>query len=242
MAATPHRKRNEPLDCPVCVFQGLAPCPGSNPIVSNALGAWIDIVELEPDSILFSLGDRAASVHCIRRGVMKLVRYDMGGNQRIVRILTGGDLVALESAFEHEQQHTAIAVTHAQICRIPAPQFRQVAARDPTIQHRLLEQARSALKHADYWLTDLVGNTKLARVRLARLLVRLRIGSTSRLHRLRLADYGGILGIAPETVCRILNDLMEEGVIAKAGSSQDGRLFNADMERLMQIASDTVAA
>lgn len=242
MAAIPQRKRNESLDCQGCVFHDLAPCPAGSQASMGALGAWVDNVELEPDSILFSLGDRAASVQCIRRGVVKLVRYDLGGNQRIVRILTAGDLVALESAFEYEQQHTAIAITQTQVCRIPAPQFRQIAERDPMIQHRLLAQSRSALKQADYWLTELLGNTIPARVRLARLLVRLRIGNTTDLHRLRLADYGGILGVAPETVCRILNDLMEEGVIAKAGRSENGRLFSADMERLMQIASETVAA
>ncbi|HNA03998.1 MAG TPA: Crp/Fnr family transcriptional regulator [Rhodocyclaceae bacterium] len=242
MAAIPKRKRNESSECQRCVLHNLAACPARDPASQDASAAWIDSIGLQPDSVLFNLGERANAVYCLRSGVMKLVRYDLGGNQRIVRILTAGDLAALESAFEHAQQHTAVAVTQVQLCRIPAPQFRQWTDTNDEIRRRLLAQSRSALRKADYWLSELVGNTIPARVRLARLLLQLRVGDSDEIHRLRLVDYGGILGIAPETACRILNELMDDGVLTKAGRTRDGRLFRGDIEALMQLASEETAA
>ncbi|TXG78266.1 MAG: Crp/Fnr family transcriptional regulator [Rhodocyclaceae bacterium] len=243
MAATPKHEHDASPECRRCVLRDFAACPARDPASQDFSAAWIDRIDLQPDSVLFNFGERAKAVYCLRSGVMKLVRYDLGGNQRIVRILTAGDLAALESAFEHEQQHTAIAITQAQLCRIPAPQFRQWADSNDEIRRRLLEQSRVALRKADYWLSELVGNMIPARVRLARLLLQLRAGTSDEIHRLRLVDYGGILGIAPETACRILNELMEDGVLTKAGRTRDGRLFRADIDALMQLASEeTIAA
>jgi len=242
MRAPAKHQRDGPDECTSCVLRGTSGCPAIDAIAEETDGIAIEEIRVDSGEILYNIGDRTAHLHCVRRGVVKLVRYDLGGNQRIVRILTAGDLAALESAFEHEQQHTAIAVTQAQLCRIPAPQFRRLANGNDEIRRRLLEQSRAALRKADYWLSELVGNTIPARVRLARLLLQLRVGGTDTIHRLRLIDYGGILGIAPETACRILNELMEDGALTKAGRTQDGRLFRGNIDALMQLAAEETAA
>lgn len=202
----------------------------------------IDDLIFEAGATLYNMTDRATSIYCIRHGAIKLLRYDVSGNQRIVRILKKNDIVALESVFLDDQQHTAIAVTEAHICRIPVSHFRQFIEKYPALQRRLLEKSHEALREADNWLSELVSNTVPAKVRLARLLLQLRIGDSDRIHRLKLADFGGILGITPETVSRLLRELMESEVLAKTGRGPSGRNYRGDIAALTFISQEGVRA
>ena len=93
-------------------------------------------------------------------------------------------------------------------------------------------------RETDSWLSELVSNTVPAKVRLARLLLQLRIGDSDRVHRLSLADFGGILGITPETVSRLLSELGDSEILIKAGRGEHGRNYRADIPALTAISQD----
>lgn len=196
----------------------------------------IDDLVFEKDATIYNMTDRASAVYCVRHGVIKLVRYDVSGNQRIVRFLKKNDVLALESVFSEEQQHTAIALTEAHLCRIPMVHFRQFIAEHPALQLRLFEKSQQALRDADSWLSELVSNTVPAKVRLARLLLQLRIGESDRVHRLSIIDFGAILGVAPETVSRLLNELMDSEILMKTGNGKNGRNYRADIPALTLVS------
>lgn len=190
---------------------------------------------------IYTMEDKAEAVYCVRHGVVKLVRTDASGNQRIVRFLKKNDVVALEAVFmadQPDQQYTAIALTEAQLCRIPIEHFRQFITAYPGLQMRLLEKSHEALREADYWLSELVCNTVPAKVRLARLLLQLRIGDSDRVHRLSNADYGAILGITHETVSRLVTELIDSSILVKVGRGSNGRNFSADIPALTLISRD----
>ena len=113
----------------------------------------IDDLVFEKDATIYNMTDRASAVYCIRHGVVKLVRYDVSGNQRIVRFLKKNDVLGLDSVFSEEQHHTAIALTEAHLCRIPIVHFRQFIAEHPALQLRLFEKSQEALRDADNWLS-----------------------------------------------------------------------------------------
>lgn len=202
----------------------------------------IDDLAFEPGATIYNMADQANAVYCVRQGAIKLLRYDVSGNQRIVRFLKKGDVVGLDSVFTDEQQHTAIALTPTQLCRIPMKHFKDFIANHPALQLRLLEKTQEALRETDSWLSELVSNTVPAKVRLARLLLQLRIGESDRVHRLSLADFGGILGITPETVSRLLNELGETGILVKTGRGLSGRNYQADIPALTAISQDASRA
>jgi len=202
----------------------------------------IDDLAFEPGATIYNMADQANAVYCVRQGAIKLLRYDVSGNQRIVRFLKKGDVVGLDSVFTDEQQHTAIALTPTQLCRIPMKHFKDFIANHPALQLRLLEKTQEALRETDSWLSELVSNTVPAKVRLARLLLQLRIGESDRVHRLSLADFGGILGITPETVSRLLNELGEAGILVKTGRGLSGRNYQADIPALTAISQDASRA
>lgn len=198
----------------------------------------IDDLVFEPGAIIYNLGAPAAAVHCVRFGAIKLVRFDAAGGQRIVRILKKNDVAGLESVFAEHYGHTAIAITEVHTCRIPMGHFHQFIEEHPPLQRRLLEKSQEALREADAWLADLVSNAIPARVRLARLLLRLRVGDSDRVHRLSLADMGSILGLTPETISRILGELMREEVLLKVGKGMASRHYRGDVAALTLIAEE----
>lgn len=198
----------------------------------------INDLEFEAAATIYNIADQANAVYCVRHGAIKLIRYDPSGNQRIVRILKKGDVLGLDAVFADEQLHTAIAMTPSQLCRIPMTHFKEFIAKHPALQLRLLEKTQQALRETDTWLSELVSNTVPAKVRLARLLLQLRVGDSDRVHRLSLADFGGILGITPETTCRLLNELGANDILIKAGRGPQGRNYRADIPALTTIARD----
>ena len=231
-------KCNGRSNCFACSLRSTMVCADVSLEDLLAFHTPIDDLVFEKDATIYNMADRAAAVYCVRHGVVKLVRYDVSGNQRIVRFLKKNDVVALESVFSEEQQHTAIALTEAHLCRIPMPHFRQFIAEHPALQLRLFEKSQEALRDADNWLSELVSNTVPAKVRLARLLLQLRIGESDRVHRLSIADFGAILGITPETVSRLLNELMDAEILLKAGRGANGRNYRADVPALTLISQD----
>ncbi|MGE5471081.1 MAG: Crp/Fnr family transcriptional regulator [Bacteroidota bacterium] len=231
-------KCNGRSNCFTCSLRSTMVCADVSLEDLLAFHTPIDDLVFAKDAIIYNRTDRASAVYCVRHGVIKLVRYDVSGNQRIVRFLKKNDVVALESVFLEEQQHTAIALTEAHLCRIPMTHFRQFIAEHPALQLRLFEKSQEALRDADNWLSELVSNTVPAKVRLARLLLQLRIGETDRIHRLSIADFGAILGIVPETVSRLLNELMDMGILMKAGRGANGRNYRSDIPALTLVSQD----
>lgn len=229
-------------NCFTCALRSTMVCADVSLDDLQAFHVPIDDLAFEPGATIYNMADQANAVYCVRQGAIKLLRYDVSGNQRIVRFLKKGDVVGLDSVFTDEQQHTAIALTPTQLCRIPMKHFKDFIANHPALQLRLLEKTQEALRETDSWLSELVSNTVPAKVRLARLLLQLRIGESDRVHRLSLADFGGILGITPETVSRLLNELGEAGILVKTGRGLSGRNYQADIPALTAISQDASRA
>lgn len=204
----------------------------------DAFQAPIDRLVYEPGAVLYHDGHVAQAIQFMRYGAVKLVRFDAAGHQRIVRILKQGDVAGLEAILSEKHQHTAIAITEVHTCRVPMQHFQSFLLQAPRLQMRLMEKFHQALQEVDQWLSELVSNTIPARTRLARLLLRLRIGNSGDIHRLSLADTGAILGLTPETLCRIQRELVNEGVLLKAGKGRAHRRYQGDIAALSMISQN----
>jgi CRP-like cAMP-binding protein len=189
------------------------------------------------NAALFNMGSPTEGVYCIRHGAVKLVKYDPAGNQRIVRVLRKGDIAGIESAFLDHYDHTAIAVGEVRACRVPIEYFRGFVTKHGSLQMRLLQTSQATLRETESWLAELTVGTLPARTRMARLLLRLRVTSEDeRIHRFGVEDMAAILGITPETVSRVVSDLVREGILVKGGKSFATRYFRGDIPALEKIA------
>jgi CRP-like cAMP-binding protein len=186
---------------------------------------------------LFNMGAPNEGVYCIRHGAVKMIKYDPTGNQRIIRVLKKGDVAGIESAFGERYEHTAVAVGEVRACRVPISHFRNFVSTHGSLQMRLLQTSQATLRETETWLSELTAGNLPARTRMARLLLRLRVGEDGdRIHRFGVEDMAAILGIAAETVSRIVSDLVREGILVKGGKSFATRYFRGDIPALQKIA------
>lgn len=186
--------------------------------------------------ILYQAEFPVGAVYCIRAGAVKLMKSTPSGEHRILRVLKTGDVAGLESAFAETYEHTAVAIGKVQACRIPITHFRRFVAGYPDLQVRLLQKSAAALREAETWYSAMLGSGTPARVRVARLLLRLRAGSSDRIHRLSLDDMAAMAGITRETVSRAISEFIRMGILVKSGSGMNTRHFRGDMPALEKIA------
>jgi CRP-like cAMP-binding protein len=152
-------------------------------------------------------------------------------------VLKKGDVAGIESAFGDHYEHTAIAVGDVRACRVPISHFRNFVSTHGSLQMRLLQTSQATLRETESWLSELTAGNLPARTRMARLLLRLRVtDGEDRIHRFGVEDMAAILGIAAETVSRVVSDLVREGILVKGGKSFATRYFRGDIPALEKIA------
>lgn len=199
--------------------------------------AGIDDFDFEPGATIFTLGTEADAVYCIRGGAVKMVHLEPSGTVRIVRVLKVGDVAGLESTFRRHYDYSALAIDRVRACRIPMPYFHKFIGSHPELQMRLMERSQAALSEAENWLAQMVGGSIPARVRVARLLLKLWTGNGDRILRFTGEDMASILGITFETVSRITSEFARMGILHKV-PGKEKRYFRGDIAALEKIAHE----
>ncbi len=161
----------------------------------------IDDIEYEPGSRLYMQGDEMPFVYTVRSGLIKLVQRRPNGDRRIVRLLSQGDLVGLESLNGQVADHEAITMDHVKVCRIPRSVINSLQRDTPNLHNALIQRWQKALSGADDWITRL--STGNAKERVARLLLLLDENSTDDCFFLPTReDMGAMLGITTESASK----------------------------------------
>lgn len=185
-------------------------------------------------STLFDEGSPGQFLFTVRRGLVKLVRYQSDGTQRIIRLLTPGDIAGLEVSASPTYDSTAIALTEVTACRIPQGVIQRLESASPRLHAQLLRKWHEALKQADDFIADLASGS--ARQRLARLLLRLSHGDSGQQVLLPAReDVGAMLGITTETASRAVAAFRREGMLQPL--DRQGRQFRVDAEALAGVAA-----
>lgn len=183
---------------------------------------------------LFDEGAPGQFLYTLRRGLVKLVRYQSDGSQRIIRMLTPGDIAGLEITAGSPYDSTAITLTEVTACRIPLAVIQRLEAASPRLHGQLVRKWHEALKQADDFIADLASGS--ARQRLARLLLRLSRGDSGQQILLpSREDVGAMLGITTETASRGVASFRREGLLQAA--DRQGKHFRVDAARLGAVAA-----
>jgi len=223
-------------DCAACELGPGGACGSIIALATVAGGLPFVCHTFEPGGLICRRGEVPDGLHFIVSGGVKLVRSDPAGNERIVRIAHDGGVVCFDALAGAVCEHTAIALDEVRTCRIPADKLAHTLARRPLLQMKLMRQMQAALSESECWISDLASGVVPARVRLARLLLRLRIDDGNRVRRLQLAEMGSILGQTPETVCRTLKAFEQDKLLEPQGGRGVSRHYIADLQALHQVA------
>lgn len=225
-------------DCLACdgrknsLFTGL-PAPAL-----DALHVDVDNHAVPAGEILYEQGQPAEHLWVLRTGPIKLIATSWDGERRIVRVLKAGDIAGMEGLLAGKFSHTAVAVGEVRACKTPLPEVRKLCLEHAEFQWKLMRQWQSALYETEQWLIDATTTGATARMRMARLLLRLREGDTNRIHIFSREDLGLMLGIAIETASRIIASLLRENILVRkyARRENPSRYYEGDIPRLKLVA------
>ena len=183
-------------------------------------------------STLFREGDSDAAVFSIRRGIAKLLSMTSDGHQRIVRLLGPGMAIGLELLEPGSHyQHTAVAVSELDACRIPVSTIDELELQFPELCTQIRQRLQDQLNSADDWIVEL--GTGTARKRIAHLMLMMMEFATEpggEIPQLSGTDIAAIIGASPETVSRIIADMKGDLVLILSGD----HLYRMDYRNMLR--------
>ena len=172
-------------------------------------------------STVFAEGEDAHFVYSVASGVVRVSRHSDGGRRQILALMLPGDLFGLPDAGLYV--NSAEVTCPSTLYRIPWLQLRNLLAREPSMQHSVLNRVAYDLREAQRRI--MVLGQQNTRQRLVSLLLdfanhpaffeRSRSEITVPLTRFDIADY---LGTSPETVARAFLRLEQDGLLRRLSS------------------------
>lgn len=168
---------------------------------------------------LFRAGDRFEHIYAIRGGTVKTSVQTPDGRTQITGFHIAGDLLGLSAFDSGRYSCEARALETTSVCKVEARRLEELAQGNPSIQYQLLKIMSGHIRR-DEDLILLLGK-RSAEERLAEYLLDLSKRFAARnfsptQFRLSMSrgDIGSYLGIAEETVSRILSRFQSAGLIA----------------------------
>ena len=187
------------------------------------------------DETVFRRGERPDGLLLVAEGTLKLAVRGANGEHKVVALVEEGQACASALAFlDRPSALEATALTPSSVISIPASAVFEAMQRDAELARRVVEH----LSHRVLSLVDEVEGITLRRglQRLAHYVESLARERAAGTHMVRLPSTKTLiaaqLGIAKETLSRLLHELVEKGVISVARRE----LYILDREQLAALA------
>lgn len=187
--------------------------------------------------VVYRAGQPVQYVYVIRGGSIKTGISSEEGKMQVTGFRRAGELLGLGAMESKEYHSEARATGLTSVCEVSVEHFEELARTDPDIQYALIRMMRAEI-HRNHQLLFLLGKSS-AREKLATFLLDLsetsaqqHCSATELNLSMSRSDIGDYLGIAKETVCRMLTRFEEEGLI----SSQCRHIRIEDSARLRLTA------
>lgn len=173
---------------------------------------------LQRNELLFAIGERAAAIHVIDTGTLKVFMSSVDGAEPTLALIHGGEIVGELGVLDDLPRSASVAaVGRALIIEVPARSFRAAWESDPAIARQMVVLLAQRLRTVTDGLADLayldLGG------RLAKFLVKEceRQGRTTFKLPLTQAELGQLLGGARQTVNQVGRSLERAGLVAISG-------------------------
>lgn len=234
----------EPVSCDNCGIYQLCLPLGLDQADLSLLDSVIKRKEIyRRGQVLFRPGEALDYVYAIRSGSVKTYVSTGDGRVQITGFHIAGELLGLSALASRQFSSEASALETVSVCKVEISRLDEVAQKIPSIQYQMLRIMSGQIRQ-DEELMLLLGK-RTAEERLAEYLVSLSrrfasrnySGTQFRLSMSRL-DIGNYLGLAEETVIRILRRFQEAGLI----TTDRRNVHLNDIQRLVSIAQIDAAA
>lgn len=168
---------------------------------------------------LFCEGGPPHAIYCVRSGMVKLYKVGLRGEPLVLRFCGPGSVLGLRAAVAGEMyESTAEAVEDTVVCALPRPAFEALVNESPRMAMGLMRRLAIEVRESHERIEELAHCG--VRQRAAHLLLAMheplaarRAPATSRWGRIKRMDLAAMIGTAPETMYRVLNELRQRGII-----------------------------
>jgi CRP/FNR family transcriptional regulator, anaerobic regulatory protein len=182
-------------------------------------------VEVKRGNLLFRNGDPHRSIYAISSGSFKLTTPADQSLDRIVDFRFPGELLGMSGIHAGNYCSNALAMEDCTVCEFSFDRFSKLGIQIPILQQRIIHLMSEALAHRQR-MTLLLTGLKNAEERLAAFLLGISLrfkehGFPAQRFKLVMdrSDIGNFLGLAKETVSRILVSLQRDGILQLSGKN-----------------------
>ncbi|MFA7269459.1 MAG: fumarate/nitrate reduction transcriptional regulator Fnr [Sterolibacterium sp.] len=234
----------EPVTCNNCGIYQLCLPLGLDQADMSLLDSVIKRKETyKRGQVLFRPGERLDYVYAIRSGSVKTYVGTGDGRVQITGFHIAGELVGLSAFASRKYSSEASALETVSVCKVEISRLDEIAQKIPSIHYQMARIMSTQIRR-DEELMLLLGK-RSAEERLAEYLIGLSrrfasrnySGTQFRLSMSRM-DIGNYLGLAEETVIRILRRFQENGLI----SAERRNVHLNDVPGLRALANIDAAA
>ena len=180
------------------------------------------------ESIFRQNEDSAESAYTLRKGLIKITKSLPDGRVQIVRILVAGDLFGMDGFGYEDYNHTATALTNAEVCRLPLQDLTTLRQNHREVDASIMSRFVKNLRQTEDMVLEL--GAKKASEKLASFILNLsQSDNKSALNKkidnqwvslpLSRAEIGSLLGLTIETVSRFFSDWKRKGFIQESKST-----------------------
>jgi len=218
---------NDVQFCSTCAFGAVCVGRGVDKIGLAELHCLVEHVgPYHAGESIFRTGDRFGAIYAVRSGTVKTRLVDLEGRELVLGFHLPGELVGLNAIHPQAYPCDAVALDTVEVCRFSFPALSTLALRIPQIQQELFRRLSKDIGDA-----SLRNQESSADERLAAFLLDLsaryaaRGFPTDTLHlSMSRGDIANFLGLAAETVSRVLRRFQDGGLLEVDG--RDVRLGN----------------
>jgi len=165
---------------------------------------------------LYFSGDQIEALYIVKSGSFKTYVTNQGGDEQIINFHLAGDILSLDALPTHHFQSSAVALEASSLCVIPSLYFENLVKE--FVPDWLIDVLMGQLSQQQRKMSSL--GKKNARRRIAAFLCDISdnyqaLGYSGREIRLNMSreDIGNYLGLASETISRMLTKMRKEGVV-----------------------------
>ena len=193
---------------------------------------------LKKGELLYRYGDPLRSLYAIRSATLKTTGLIEDGRAQVTGFYLPGELLGIDAINSDQHPCSAEALETSEVCEIPFDSLEELAQKVQGLQHQLLRiMSREIVRDEDMlmMLGRMSAEERLASclMSFSRRLARLGNGAVEFRLSMSRQDLGDYLGLALETVSRLLSRFQEENLISVHGR----QIVLRDLDRLRAMAA-----
>jgi len=170
------------------------------------------------DQSLYRMDDTFTTLYAIRLGHFKTYQMNSNGSQQITGFQMAGELLGMDAIGTSRHQCEAVALEDSEVCEIPFSQLEALFQDMPVLLrqfHRIMSKEISREQGVMLALNNMSAQQKLAAflVNLSSRYVTRGYSATRFQLRMTREEIGNYLGLAVESVSRLLSNFKKNGIV-----------------------------